>query len=86
MMGRVMKPVVAFGRRVRRVREALTLTQLELATRARMQRTDVVKIERGQREPTVTTIVKLARALHVRPGQLFEETPRARRRRRTRKT
>jgi transcriptional regulator with XRE-family HTH domain len=82
-----MKPSAAFGRRVRHLREALTLTQLELATRARMQRTDVVKIERGQRDPTVSTITKLARALHVPPAQLFEEAPRASRRpRRTRKT
>jgi transcriptional regulator with XRE-family HTH domain len=51
-----------------------------------MQRSAVAKIELGRREPTVTTIIKLARALHVPPGQLFEETPRTRRPRRTRKT
>ncbi len=70
-----MKPSAAFGRRVRRVREDRTLTQLELATRARMQRSDVTKIELGLREPTVSTIVKLARALRVKPGRLFEDEP-----------
>ena len=83
-----MKPGAAFGRRVRRVREARTWTQLKLAARARMPRSALAKIELGLREPTVTTIIRLARALRVTPGQLFEEArPRAPRRpRRTRKT
>lgn len=80
-----MKPGAAFGRRVRRLREDRTLTQLELAARAGMQRSAVAKIELGLREPTVTTIVRLARALHVTPGQLFEEAPRPRRLRRMRR-
>ncbi len=80
-----MNPGVVFGRRVRRLRGPLT--QLELAARARMPRSALAKIELGLREPTVSTIVKLARALRVAPGQLFEEArPRAARRpRRTRK-
>lgn len=74
-----------FARRVRRFREALPLTQADLAARAGMFRTDVTKIELGMREPTVSTIVKLARALHVEPGQLFEDAPASGMRRKTRK-
>jgi transcriptional regulator with XRE-family HTH domain len=40
-----------------------------------MHRSHLAKIELGQREPTVSTIVKLARALRVTPGQLFEDDP-----------
>jgi len=64
-----------FGRRVRRLREALTLTQEEVARRAHIGRTHVAKIERGLLEPTVGTIVKLAKALRVKPGQFFEDAP-----------
>jgi len=52
-----------------------------------MHRSHLAKIELGQREPTVSTIVKLARALHVKPGQFFEDAPgsgrRGKRRRKT---
>ncbi len=63
-----MEPMADFARRLRRLRGPLT--QHELAARARMHRSHLAKIELGQREPTVSTIVKLARALRVRPGQL----------------
>jgi len=71
-----MPQVTDFGRRVRRLREALTLTQDEVSRRAHIGRTHVAKIERGLLEPTVSTIVKLAKALRVKPGQFFEDEPR----------
>jgi transcriptional regulator with XRE-family HTH domain len=70
-----MAPVTDFGRRVRRLRDALTLTQDEVARRAHIGRTHVAKIERGLLEPTVSTIVRLAKALRVKPGQFFEDAP-----------
>jgi transcriptional regulator with XRE-family HTH domain len=74
------------GRRVRRRRTELTLTQPELASRAHMHRTHLAKIELGISDPTASTIVKLARALHVTPGQLFGDAPGpGRRRKRLRK-
>jgi len=78
-------PVTDFGRRVRRFREALTLTQQELSRRAHIGRTHVAKIELGLLEPTVGTIERLAKALHVTPGQLFEDEPGAGRRRKRRR-
>jgi transcriptional regulator with XRE-family HTH domain len=68
-------PLGAFAARVRRYRKALTLTQPELAARARIHRSHLAKIELGQLSPTVETIEKLAKALHVTPGQLFEDEP-----------
>jgi transcriptional regulator with XRE-family HTH domain len=76
----------AFAARVRRYQKALTLTQPELAARARIHRSHLAKIELGQLSPTVDTIEKLAKALHVTPGQLFEDEPGVgRRRKRQRK-
>jgi transcriptional regulator with XRE-family HTH domain len=61
--------------RIRRYRKALTLTQPELAARARIHRSHLAKLELGQLSPTVDTIEKLAKALHVKPAQLFEDEP-----------
>ena len=76
----------ALGRRIRRLRRELTLTQPELAARAHIHRTHLAKIELGISDPTASTIIKLAKALHVTPGQLFEDEPGVgRRRKRQRK-
>jgi transcriptional regulator with XRE-family HTH domain len=75
----------AVGRNARRRRRELTLTQPELAARAHMHRTHLAKIELGISDPTASTIVKLARALHVTPGQLFEDAPGPGRRRKKRR-
>jgi transcriptional regulator with XRE-family HTH domain len=75
-----MSPVADFASRVRRLRKALTLSQQELATRTQLHRSHLAKIELGLLEPTLGTIEKLARALHVTPGQLFGDKPGAARR------
>jgi transcriptional regulator with XRE-family HTH domain len=76
----------AFATRVRRYRKALTLTQPELAARARIHRSHLAKIELSQLSPTVDTIEKLAKALHIKPGQLFEDEPSTGRRAMKRRT
>ena len=67
-----------FGRRVRKLRAPLT--QAELAHRAGISPGFLARIERGLQDPTLTTIEKLAKALHIKAGQLFEDQPRAGRR------
>jgi transcriptional regulator with XRE-family HTH domain len=66
-----MAPADAFGRRVKHLRAALTLSQTELATRAGLSRTYLARVELGQQEPTLGTIDRLAQALHVTPGELL---------------
>jgi transcriptional regulator with XRE-family HTH domain len=56
---------VAFGLRLRELRERSGLTQSQLADRARMHRQGVVKLERGEREPAWSTLLALAEALNV---------------------
>ena len=68
-----MAPAQAFGRRVRRLRGQLT--QGELAHRAGISPGFLARIERGLQNPTLTTIEKLAKALHVKPARLFEDDP-----------
>lgn len=62
-----------FGRTVRSLREARGYSQEELAERAGLHRNYVGGIERGERNVALENIVRLAKALSIRPGELFEE-------------
>ena len=63
----------AFGGTVRRRRREAGLSQEELAERADVHRTFVGRVERGETSATVQTIVKLARALDVKPADLMRD-------------
>ena len=66
-----------FGKSVRRMRQAIGLSQEEFADRAQIHRTYIGGIERGERNPTLTMICRLADALGVPPGRLLERPGRA---------
>lgn len=66
-----MDPGLAFGQVLRAVRKEVGLTQEELALTADIDRTFVSMIERGERQPTVRVIFRLAAALRVSPSQLI---------------
>ena len=63
---------IAFGKRLRAVRRAQGLSQDQLADRTRMHATTISRIERGAREPRVTTVLRLARGLGVSAGTLID--------------
>lgn len=66
-------PVVRrFARRLRHAREAADLTQAALAARAKLARPYITMLEAGVREPSIVTVVTLAKALGVKPGALLE--------------
>ena len=60
-----------FGSAVRARREALGLTQEDLAERARIHRTSLSDVERGTRNLALVNIERLASALRIRMAQLF---------------
>jgi transcriptional regulator with XRE-family HTH domain len=62
----------AFGERVRRARVARGLSQEELADVAGLHRTYVGSAERGLRNVSLHNILRLAKALQVRPGELLD--------------
>ncbi len=62
----------AFGRAVREERQAQELSQEELGFRADLDRTYVSGVERGVRNPTLQTILRLAGGLGVRPSRLVQ--------------
>lgn len=59
---------VAFGRVLRRLRIEAGLTQEQLGFDADLRRTYISILELGQQQPTLTTILKIAKALK-RSGQ-----------------
>jgi transcriptional regulator with XRE-family HTH domain len=62
--------------RLRRLRLSAGLSQSHLAGKAGLRRTTVQAIEAGTtRHPLPSTIARLARALGVRPGDLFGQEP-----------
>lgn len=70
-MARVGDLRAAFGRRLRELRMARGLSQEELAHRAGMHATYLGGIERGERNPALVNIGRLAGALGVTLADLF---------------
>lgn len=64
----------AFGSVLRRRRLAADLTQAQLAEASQIDVTFPSMLERGLRGPTLLTVLSIAKALHVKPGILVEET------------
>jgi transcriptional regulator with XRE-family HTH domain len=62
-----------FGQALKKIREQRGISQEKLADIMEMHRNTVALLERGQRNPSLETIKKLARALRVDPGKFFEK-------------
>ncbi|MBQ8635827.1 helix-turn-helix transcriptional regulator [bacterium] len=67
------KDLQKFGKRLKLLRIDRNLTQLELAEILDMSPNFIGMIERGERNTTVENVFKIARALNVKPSNLFEE-------------
>lgn len=57
---------------MRAARLKLEMSQEQVAERSGVHATEVSRIEAGKRDPRVSTVERLARAVEVRPGQLLE--------------
>lgn len=66
----------AFGAAVRKVREAHGLSQERLALDAGLDRSYVGGIERGERNPSLTNVFKIADALGVLTSAIHAEAER----------
>ena len=67
------KDLQKFGKRLKGLRRERDLTQLELAEILDMSPNFIGMIERGERNTTVENVFKIARALNIKPSNLFEE-------------
>lgn len=64
-----MDAAVAFGKVLRKLRREVGLSQEELGFAAGLQRNFVSLLELGRKQPTITTMLKLAKPL----GRRFSE-------------
>jgi transcriptional regulator with XRE-family HTH domain len=60
------------GKNLRAARKRLDLSQEQVAERSGVQAGEVSRIERGLRDPKVSTMEKLAAAVEMPPGRLFD--------------
>jgi transcriptional regulator with XRE-family HTH domain len=60
------------GENLRRARRREDLSQEELARRASLHRTEIGKLEHGERVCRIDTLIRLAGAMAVPPGELLE--------------
>ena len=67
------KDLQKFGKRLKALRLDHSLTQLELAEIIDMSPNFIGMIERGERNTTIENVFKIARALNIKPSNLFEE-------------
>lgn len=61
-----------FGKVVREQRLQKGLTQEKLAELADLDRAYIYHLEHGKKEPSLTTIFKIAKGLNIKPGELIE--------------
>jgi len=64
--------LIALGAAIRRQREGKQLSQEELAKRCGIHRTYIGGVERGERNPTVKTLSRIASALEVPLSELIK--------------
>lgn len=69
------QPHAIFGRNVKRERRRAGLSQEALGHACDLHPTEISRLERAAREPRLSTIVKLARALRIPPARLLDGIP-----------
>jgi transcriptional regulator with XRE-family HTH domain len=60
------------GQKIRALRTQLSLTQEELAFKIGVDRSYMGFVERGEKNPTLSTLMKIARSLKIPLKELFE--------------
>ena len=65
-------PCIAFGAKIRSLRESSGYSQEQFADIAGLDRTYISSVERGKRNVSLRNIIRLAEALSVHPRELFD--------------
>lgn len=61
-----------FGKNLRKIRKDKNMSQEKLAIQADTSRSQIARIERGEINPTITTVYRFAEALKVDVHCLFQ--------------
>lgn len=71
MEKRYQSEIKAFGERLRQLREERGLSQLDLEIQSGINRTEISRIENGQKNIEFMTIVRIAASLNVEVKEFF---------------
>lgn len=63
---------IAFGQRLQELRSEHGLSKEDLASQSGIHATAIRRLERGAREPRISTVLRVARGLGVLPGVLLD--------------
>ena len=69
-----MRAIQRFGKQLQRLRIRRGLTQDQLAVTAGLSRTFMTRLELGQHDPSLSTLVRVAKALRVSVTELLGES------------
>jgi len=69
-----MRAIQRFGKQLQRLRIRRGLTQEQLGVTAGLSRTFLTRLELGQHDPSLSTLVRLAKALRVSVTELLGES------------
>jgi len=69
-----LKPEKAFGLVLKKLRNKINLSQEKLAFECNLDRTFISLLERGLRQPSLTTIIEISSALNIQPDELMAMT------------
>jgi transcriptional regulator with XRE-family HTH domain len=61
--------------KLREIREAQGLSQIEVSQATGLSQSSICRIERGEYNPSLSTLKEIARALNCSLGELLGETP-----------
>lgn len=65
--------VQVFGERIRTFRKERGMSQIDLANKVGIDRSYIGFLERGERNPSLEMIIKIAEALNVTPDELLKK-------------
>lgn len=69
--GRKEKIIKDFGKSLKNIRKSKGLSFRELASASGVDHAQIARIEKGETDPRMHTVVLLADALEIDPGELF---------------
>lgn len=72
-MGEMIKVEAVFGQVIRELRFQKNLSQEKLAEKSNLDRTFISLLERGLRQPSLSTIFRIAKALEISPVTIVKE-------------
>lgn len=64
-MKKIINRTNAFGENLKRLRFSMGFTQSDVSKRADLSQSAITQLEKGHKDPTLQTILKLAKALNV---------------------